>query len=72
MNECRMCLGICDPVTHEATLSIHAWFKGQILMDRNAIVAKRPNPGIDEVRRLKNGMGDFPKSVPGPGWKDFR
>ena len=72
MNECRTCLGICDPVIHEATLSIHAWFRAQVLMDRSVMPPKKPNPGIDEVRKMRHGPIVTPAAAPGTGWKDFR
>jgi hypothetical protein len=70
--ECRICLGDCDPDIHEATVSVREWFRGQVLMDRSVVPPKKPNPGILEVRKLRQPIGDFPKATPGPGWKDFR
>lgn len=32
MNDCRTCLGPCDPEIHEATLAVRAWFREQVII----------------------------------------
>jgi hypothetical protein len=29
--ECRVCLGQHDPTTHDATVSVHDWFRDHVL-----------------------------------------
>ncbi len=49
MRECRVCLGVCDPAIHEATLRVHAWFRDFVTMslDKTIVLGKRHMPGVD-------------------------
>ena len=67
MTDCTVCLGKHDQEIHEATRRVRLWFRDQTTLGMSKVEKGQPKVGGS----LTTGV-IMEKSVPGPGWEDYR